>query len=163
MMTPAVWISTSSQSAPAGGLWLALITIVMANTATILRKFRDPNIFKNGFIYLCSAVLGLCCCVGFSPVAGDGSRSLAAVLGLLVDTASPHLSVQYLTIICKQVASENNHVALHPQQEGTLAKSWDDTYISPDLPLCTVICLCGSSGSCTVTLNELATGANSLT
>lgn len=84
-------------------------------------------------------------------------------LGKAGDTASPHLSVQYLTIICKQVASENNHVALHPQQEGTLAKSWDDTYISPDLPLCTVICLCGSSGLCTVTLNELATGANSLT
>ena len=52
MMTPAVWISTSSQSAPAGGLWPALITIVRTNTATILRKFRDPNFFLNGFIYV---------------------------------------------------------------------------------------------------------------
>ena len=57
-------------------------------------------------------------------------------LGKAGDTASAHLSVQYLTIICKQVASENSHVALHPQQEGRLVKSWDDTHISPDLPLC---------------------------
>ena len=84
LMTPAVWISTSSQSAPAGGLWPALITIMRTNTATILRKFRDPNFFFNGFIYLCLAVLGLCCCVGFSPVAGDRSRPLVAVLGLLL-------------------------------------------------------------------------------
>lgn len=54
------------------------------------------------------------------------------------DTAPPHLSVQHLTITCKQVASENSHPALHPLQERPLAKSRDDTHISPDLPLCTM-------------------------
>ena len=73
MMTPAVWISTSSQSAPAGGLWSVLSTSVMASTATVLRKFRDPISFKDGFICVCLAVLGLCCCMGSSLVAGDGA------------------------------------------------------------------------------------------
>ena len=73
MMTPAVWISTSSQSAPAGGLWSVLSTSVMASTATVLRKFRDPISFKDGFICVCLAVLGLCCCMGSSLIAGDGA------------------------------------------------------------------------------------------
>ena len=40
------------------------------------------------FIYLLLAVLGLCCCAGFSPVAASRGYSLVAVHGLLVAVAS---------------------------------------------------------------------------
>ena len=39
-------------------------------------------------MYLFLAVLGLCCCVGFSPVAANGGYSLLAVSGLLTMAAS---------------------------------------------------------------------------
>ena len=45
----------------------------------------------NNFIYLFvfGAVLGLCCCSGFSLVAANGGYSVVAVHGLLVAVASP--------------------------------------------------------------------------
>ena len=43
---------------------------------------------KNNFTYLLLAVLGLCCCSGFSPVARSWGYSLAAVLGLLTELVS---------------------------------------------------------------------------
>ena len=45
------------------------------------------KIFKHNFIYLFMAVLGLCCCVGFSLVAASGVYSVA-VFELLVVMAS---------------------------------------------------------------------------
>ena len=40
------------------------------------------------FIYLLLAVLGLCCCAGFSPVAASRGYALVAVHRLLVSVAS---------------------------------------------------------------------------
>ena len=40
------------------------------------------------FIYLFLAVLGLCCCAGFSLVEKSGGYSLVAVHGLLIAVAS---------------------------------------------------------------------------
>ena len=37
------------------------------------------------FIYLLLAVLGLCCCAGFSPVAASRGYSLVAVASLAVE------------------------------------------------------------------------------
>ena len=45
--------------------------------------------FFFNFIYLLMAVLGLCCCVGFSLVAASRYYSLAAVHRLLTVAASP--------------------------------------------------------------------------
>ena len=45
-------------------------------------------LFKNNFIHLCLAVLGLCCFVGFSLAAEGGDCSLGAVHGLLIEVAS---------------------------------------------------------------------------
>ena len=45
--------------------------------------------FFFNFIYLLMAVLGLCCCVGFSLVAASKYYSLAAVHRLLTVAASP--------------------------------------------------------------------------
>ena len=45
-------------------------------------------IFKNNFIYLFLAVLGLHCCAGFSLVVATGDYSLVVVLGLLIAVAS---------------------------------------------------------------------------
>ena len=44
-----------------------------------LRISPAISFFKNDFIYLFMAVQGLRRCVGFSPVAASGSRSLVAV------------------------------------------------------------------------------------
>ena len=41
------------------------------------------------FIYLLLAVLGLCCCAGFSLVAASRGYSLLATQGLLVAAVSP--------------------------------------------------------------------------
>ena len=40
--------------------------------------------FLYNFIYLFLAVLGLCCCVGFSLVAESGGYSLVVMHGLLI-------------------------------------------------------------------------------
>ena len=45
-------------------------------------------IFKNNFIYLFLAVLGLHCCVGFSLIVASGGHSLATVHRLLIAVAS---------------------------------------------------------------------------
>ena len=45
------------------------------------------SFFKN-FIYLFSAVLGLCCCMDFSQIAASGASLLVAVRGLLTVVAS---------------------------------------------------------------------------
>ena len=42
---------------------------------------------KNNFIYLFLAVLGLCCCIGFSLVGVSGGYSLVAVPRLLTTVA----------------------------------------------------------------------------
>jgi len=42
----------------------------------------------NNFIYLFLAVLGLCCCTGFSLVAADGAYFLVVVSRLLIAVAS---------------------------------------------------------------------------
>ena len=52
------------------------------------RQVRNFILFKNEFMYLFLAVLGLCCCVGFSLIAASGGYSLAMVCGLLVLVAS---------------------------------------------------------------------------
>ena len=47
------------------------------------------SFFKNKFIYLFLAALGLCCCVWvFSPSAASGGYSSVAVCGLLIVVAS---------------------------------------------------------------------------
>ena len=45
-------------------------------------------IFKNNFIYLFLAVLGLCCSVAFSLVVGSRAYSLVVVCRLLIAVAS---------------------------------------------------------------------------
>ena len=44
--------------------------------------------FKTNVIYLFLAVLGLCCCMGFSPVAAIEGYSLAVVHRLLIAVTS---------------------------------------------------------------------------
>ena len=45
-------------------------------------------ICKKKFMYLFMAVLGLCCCMGFSLVVANGAYPLVAVCGLLIVVAS---------------------------------------------------------------------------
>ena len=45
-------------------------------------------LFKNNFIQLFLAVLGLCCSVGFSLAAEGGNYPLGAVHGLPIEVAS---------------------------------------------------------------------------
>ena len=47
------------------------------------------NDFKNNFVYLFLAVLGLVCCKGFYLVAVSRSYSLVAVPRWLIEVASP--------------------------------------------------------------------------
>ena len=49
--------------------------------------FLFVNVFKVFYIYLFSAVLGLCCCTGFSLVLVSKGLSLVAVPGLLIAVA----------------------------------------------------------------------------
>ena len=56
----------------------------------ILFNFSCDHVFKKQFIYLLIlAVLGLCCCVAFSPVAARGCYPLVMMSGLLTVVASP--------------------------------------------------------------------------
>ena len=50
--------------------------------------FLNKLIYFYLSIYLVLAILGLCCCVGFSPVAASGGYSLVAVHRLLIAVAS---------------------------------------------------------------------------
>ena len=43
----------------------------------------EARYFKN-IVYLFLALLGLCCCVGFSLVVASGGHSLVAVCGFLI-------------------------------------------------------------------------------
>ena len=49
---------------------------------------QNYALWKNNFIYLFLAVLGLCCCSGFSLVVEGGGYSLVTVCGLLITVAS---------------------------------------------------------------------------
>ena len=53
---------------------------------TIFFSYIIP--FINSFTYLFLAVLGLCCCTGFSLVVASGGYSPVAVPGLLIVVAS---------------------------------------------------------------------------
>ena len=60
--------------------------VLSRGSLVCIKNLQNVYIFKICFIYL--AVLGLCCCTGFSLVVASGGYSPVAVPGLLIVVAS---------------------------------------------------------------------------